>query len=724
MNALIQGSAARHTKLWMRACWREGIVPLLQMHDCLDLSVASPEQAERVAQLGREAVALMVPIQVDLKFGRSWGDAKHSWAELHGNGAAKPTIADLDETESVDLVEDDTVGSCSGNPTSIAEDLIEVHAEPAGDPPPFSFTLEDLQAAIRQPRNETPKGNGHDSSGNGHDRAYAGDSAGPTGTGHGERDTGTKVAFYVYRHADGTPYLGVKRTSTKQFPQYHWTGIAWAKGAPTGPKIPYRLPELIKAPIDDWILVCAGEKDAESAAALGFVATTNPEGERKGAWVSELNAWFAGRQRAALMEDNDKTGQAHALEVAAALRGIVTDIRIIRFRELSAHADLTDWLALGYGAADLLARIEAAPREDSAALQSIRASDVQMRSIEWLWHGRFAIGKLGLLCGLPDEGKSTLLSYIAARITGPDRFSFPENEGVAPRGTVIMLTGEDDAADTLVPRLKAAGADLERVEIVNMVKDHNKDGRPCERMFSLVDDLPLLRRKIVELGDVRAIEIDPVSAYLGRAGAVDAFRDSDVRAVLTPLVCLAAEMRIAIIAIMHFNKKQDVTNAMLRISNSLAFAGVARHVFSITDDAENDRKLMARAKNNIAAKGDSQTLAFRFETREVGQDPKTDAAIEAPAVVFQPGYVDVTATEALSAVNENKSPGAKDSAKEWLRAFLTAGPMPATEVEEAAKAEIISKRTLHRAKSDLGVRTFKKDKQWFWGLPNTGGAAE
>ena len=88
MNALIQGSAARHTKLWMRACWREGIVPLLQMHDALACSVASPELAERVAQLGREAVTLEVPVQVDLKFGRTWGDAKHTWEELTGAAPA------------------------------------------------------------------------------------------------------------------------------------------------------------------------------------------------------------------------------------------------------------------------------------------------------------------------------------------------------------------------------------------------------------------------------------------------------------------------------------------------------------------------------------------------------------------------------------------------------------------------------------------------------------
>ena len=91
MNALIQGSAARHTKLWMRAVWRGGIVPLLQMHDSLDLSVSSPEQAELVAQLGRDAVQLDVPMKVDLAFGRTWGDAKHSWDDRCG-APEKPTV--------------------------------------------------------------------------------------------------------------------------------------------------------------------------------------------------------------------------------------------------------------------------------------------------------------------------------------------------------------------------------------------------------------------------------------------------------------------------------------------------------------------------------------------------------------------------------------------------------------------------------------------------------
>ena len=104
MNALIQGSAARHTKLWMRACWREGIIPLLQMHDALDCSVASREQAERVAQLGCEAVRLEVPMRVDPKFGRNWGDTKHTWQDLHHTVSIPAISAALSPSPTVGAV--------------------------------------------------------------------------------------------------------------------------------------------------------------------------------------------------------------------------------------------------------------------------------------------------------------------------------------------------------------------------------------------------------------------------------------------------------------------------------------------------------------------------------------------------------------------------------------------------------------------------------------------
>jgi DNA polymerase I-like protein with 3'-5' exonuclease and polymerase domains len=99
LNVLIQSAAAIQTKLWMRACWHEGVIPMLQMHDSLDLSVSSPETAEMVAQLGEEVIKLDVPMKVDVKYGRSWGDAKHTWTELHAEtGAHIESVFELSDT--------------------------------------------------------------------------------------------------------------------------------------------------------------------------------------------------------------------------------------------------------------------------------------------------------------------------------------------------------------------------------------------------------------------------------------------------------------------------------------------------------------------------------------------------------------------------------------------------------------------------------------------------
>lgn len=80
INGLVQGSAARKSKLWMRACWRERIVPLLQVHDELDSAVDSEQTGLRMAELMRDVLQLQVPSKVDLKYGRNWADAKHGWS--------------------------------------------------------------------------------------------------------------------------------------------------------------------------------------------------------------------------------------------------------------------------------------------------------------------------------------------------------------------------------------------------------------------------------------------------------------------------------------------------------------------------------------------------------------------------------------------------------------------------------------------------------------------
>jgi putative DNA primase/helicase len=344
-------------------------------------------------------------------------------------------------------------------------------------------------------------------------------------------------------------------------------------------------------------------------------------------------------------------------------------------------------------------------------LQCVIAADIPMSAVDWVWEGRFAVGKLGLLVGLPDEGKGQVFAYIVARITRGEQW--PCGEGIPPKGSVILLTAEDDPGDTVVPRLAAAGADLTRVHIVQMVRTGDD-----KRMFSLITDLELLRKKIAEIGNVVVVLIDPLSAYLGMK--LNSFRTTDVRAALNPVVELAQETRVSILGIMHFNKKVDVTNALLRISDSLAFGAVARHTYAIVADADNERKLMVKGKNNLAP-GTQKALAYTFATKDVGHDPNTGKRIVAPYIVWQSDYVDVTASEAMQAANENKSPGARNEAKAFLRDYLASGPMPKTEIDEAAEASGFTAATLRRAQRELNIiarkEGFGKEGKWIWELP-------
>jgi hypothetical protein len=185
---------------------------------------------------------------------------------------------------------------------------------------------------------------------------------------------------------------------------------------------------------------------------------------------------------------------------------------------------------------------------------------------------------------------------------------------------------------------------------------------------------------------------------------------------------LIEDLGASLIAVMHFNKKVDITNAMLRVSNSLAFVGLPRHVYSVTADPENGRKLFSRAKNNDAADTDNKTLAYHFSSIVVGSDPASGKPIQAPYIVWEPGYVDVSATEALAAVSENKAPGARERAKKFLLTTLADGAaVPVTEIQEAAEANGHAWRTVRRAQVDLKVIIEKKhgdkDGPWLWRLP-------
>jgi hypothetical protein len=227
-------------------------------------------------------------------------------------------------------------------------------------------------------------------------------------------------------------------------------------------------------------------------------------------------------------------------------------------------------------------------------------------------------------------------------------------------------------------------------------------------MFSLISDLHALKLKVLEVGNVALIMIDPVSAYLG-IGKVDSFRATDVRAILSPLKQFAEDLEIAVIGVLHFNKKTDVTNVMLRVSDSLAYSAASRHVYGIVNDPENHRRLFVRGKNNIA-RAEQKTLAFGIEECEVGISKKTRRTVRAPHVVWHPDPVDISATEALQAAAEAKSPSAAEDTKHFIEALLSDGPVLSKDVQEAVRENGISKRTLDRVRKALGKRiSIKRD---------------
>src|SRR5262252_3177824 len=131
------------------------------------------------------------------------------------------------------------------------------------------------------------------------------------------------------------------------------------------------------------------------------------------------------------------------------------------------------------------------------------AADVTPEPVEWLWPGRIAIGKQTLVAGEPGLGKSQISIAMAAAVTTGGLW--PCGEGRAPLGNVIILQAEDGVADTVVPRLMAAGADRKRVQLITAVL--GPDGR---RTFNLQADLELLEKEIARVGNVRLAIIDPI----------------------------------------------------------------------------------------------------------------------------------------------------------------------------------------------------------------------
>jgi putative DNA primase/helicase len=229
------------------------------------------------------------------------------------------------------------------------------------------------------------------------------------------------------------------------------------------------------------------------------------------------------------------------------------------------------------------------------------AADIKPEKIEWLWQARLPLGKCVLVAGEGGLGKSMLLAWITAAVSrGKD---WPCGEGRSRCGSVIILSAEDDAADTIVPRLMAADADCAKVHILEAVRKDD-DGH---RSFNLQLDLPELEKKIEQLDDVLLVIIDPITSYLGK---VDSHKNADIRSVLEPLGKMAAKRHVTVIANTHLSKAAG-GSANSRVIGSVAFVNHARAAFIVTADPDDPgKRLFIPSKTNLGKLRDG--LAYRI----------------------------------------------------------------------------------------------------------------
>ena len=331
---------------------------------------------------------------------------------------------------------------------------------------------------------------------------------------------------------------------------------------------------------------------------------------------------------------------------------------------------------------------------------------------------RLARGEHTIFAGEPGLGKSQITLALAATITIGG--CWPFGEGRAPLGSVIILAAEDSIEHTTVPRLTAAGADLERVYFVQAAVAEDGKG---QRMFNFQADLAKLKDLIKEIGDVVLVIIDPVTAYMGK---IDSHKNTDVRAVLAPLGELAQQGDVAIASVTHFTKGTGSTStkAIDRIIGSVAFVAAPRIGLTVIADPDDpDRRLLLHVKNNISRS--PQGLAFRLEQRVVASDEQGDFV--GSCVVWEGEPIEKTADEALDCGDREQT--ARADAVEFLSSLLTDGPVKVKDIEKEARAACLlgedqligQSKPFRSARQALGVASYQpkgeKAGGWLWALP-------
>ena len=311
------------------------------------------------------------------------------------------------------------------------------------------------------------------------------------------------------------------------------------------------------------------------------------------------------------------------------------------------------------------------------------ASEVTPEKIDWLWPDRLARGKLNFIAGPPDQGKSQITCDLSARVSNGTEW--PNHEGkIDEPGSVIILAAEDDAADTILPRLVAAGADLTKIFILQMmVRPLANKG---ERVFNVAEDIALLTELIESKPDhkFKLLIIDPINSYMG---GTDTWKAGEVRTVLAPLGNWSEKQGVSTLFLSHLSKGGKGA-ALNRVLDSGAFTAVCRSGWFVApemeDKAETGTKFFVKGKNNLGPP--KVGLTYPIESKRVEHKGVTLPSV--PYIVWT-GTTDKSSAQALDQMDNGGERKEKvtlaQAAQTFLDDELSAGPMDLDALKERAK---------------------------------------
>jgi len=455
-------------------------------------------------------------------------------------------------------------------------------------------------------------------------------------------------------------------------------------------RVLYNLPAVVESPI---VFVPEGERDCDTLKAHGFTATTNFDGASKDTqkpkWKKEYNEYFKDKI-VYILPDNDNPGRAHAANIYQNIKPIAADCKIVELPDLREGQDVTDWFNKG-GTLEkfTLLCMDApegipknwktdTPHKAGLSLNIISADQIQEEDLTWFWDNRIPGGMYSFVVGDPGAGKSFLSCYFAAVASTGGLWGdgLPFGDPV----DVLMFVSEDHISKVFVQRLRAAGADMNRIKICQWIKSETADEIP----FVIQQNIDILKNYLIQNPRCKLVTLDPITGYMGDANQNS---QADVREALIPVKHLAETMDITVVGFSHLNKKVDM-DMQHRSIGSVAFNAVPRAVWGVfakeDDDgfSEDKRRFFFPIKDNLCINPDAMEFSIIDN-----------------AVVFGGKLSRQEMNNQIDSTK--KTPTKKEQAKEIILNALQDGDIESDALIQIVTSQGISERTATDARKEL-----------------------